>query len=222
NTVIFVNPTAQLYETLPPPIEDALDDILAVIFTGPSEPLPEDLRWSPFFVRKKVIENALTWLKLNHPDYADLDMQKSADNLLLYPEEGVLAIMDYQYATSNKIPEATGLDNQEYEEGTSSGPCPFRVHGLTEKQVSEMGLDEMKIQALQYMNGGGNILEIQHGSKTESIYDNSQLYPKMFPWLFPYGSGGIGTSTLSEVEHIKHLLLYHDKGLFGNTNLDFV
>ena len=33
----------------------------------------------------------------------------------------------------------------------------------------------------------------------------------MFPWLFPYGTGGIGSSTLSESEHIQHLLLYYDK-----------
>ena len=33
----------------------------------------------------------------------------------------------------------------------------------------------------------------------------------MFPWLFPYGLGGIGTTTLSDKEHKRHLLMYHDK-----------
>ncbi|KAF9553065.1 hypothetical protein CPC08DRAFT_646086, partial [Agrocybe pediades] len=37
----------------------------------------------------------------------------------------------------------------------------------------------------------------------------------MFPWLFPYGYGGIGqprhASKLSEAEHKKHLIQYHDK-----------
>ncbi|KAF9069952.1 hypothetical protein BDP27DRAFT_1221489 [Rhodocollybia butyracea] len=207
---MFANPTALLYDTLPPPI-NTLDDILAVVFTGPSEALPEDLKRSPFYVRRKAIFDALTWLKLNHPDYSDLDMQKTVDNLSLYPEGGIPVNMDYQFAESNKIPEATGLDNTEFEDGTASGPCPFRVHGLTEKQVTHMGLDEMKIHALQFINTGGNALQIEHGSQMESIYNNVQLYPKMFPWLFPYGAGGVGTSSLSESEHLKHLLLYHDK-----------
>ena len=37
----------------------------------------------------------------------------------------------------------------------------------------------------------------------------------MFPWLFPYGLGGIGHEMqkrrLSDVEHKRHLLMYHDK-----------
>ena len=37
----------------------------------------------------------------------------------------------------------------------------------------------------------------------------------MFPWLFPYGLGGIGHERqkhrLSDVEHKRHLLMYHDK-----------
>ena len=37
----------------------------------------------------------------------------------------------------------------------------------------------------------------------------------MFPWLFPYGFGGIGQACLknkiSEIEHKHQLLMYHDK-----------
>ena len=37
----------------------------------------------------------------------------------------------------------------------------------------------------------------------------------MFPWLFPYGLGGIGHERqkhrLSDAEHKQHLLMYHDK-----------
>jgi hypothetical protein len=47
------------------------------------------------------------------------------------------------------------------------------------------------------------------------MYDNPQAYPQMFPWLFPYGYGGIGQERLkkkiSEAEHKKMLLMYHDK-----------
>ena len=47
------------------------------------------------------------------------------------------------------------------------------------------------------------------------MYNNSQLYPQMMPWLFPYGLGDIGNSLqqgrLSDIAYKKHLLMYYDK-----------
>ena len=41
------------------------------------------------------------------------------------------------------------------------------------------------------------------------------MYLSMFPWLFPYGLGGISiffhVGKLSTVSHEGHLLLYHNK-----------
>ncbi|KAJ6527415.1 hypothetical protein B0H19DRAFT_1214669 [Mycena capillaripes] len=31
-----------------------------------------------------------------------------------------------------------------------------------------------------------------HGLRSTDLYDNVNAYPGMFPWLFPYGKGGIG------------------------------
>ena len=44
----------------------------------------------------------------------------------------------------------------------------------------------------------------------------------MFPWLFPYGVGGIGTTHLSHKEHKRHLLMYHDKRFQTDINFPFV
>lgn len=44
----------------------------------------------------------------------------------------------------------------------------------------------------------------------------------MFPWLFPYGLGGIGSTTLSDKEHKRHLLMYHDKRFQTDINFPFV
>ena len=52
---------------------------------------------------------------------------------------------------------------------------------------------------------------IGYSPHAESIYDNPGLYPQLFPWLFPYGHGGIGSACLSDKEHKHHLLMYHDK-----------
>ncbi|KAF8590722.1 hypothetical protein K439DRAFT_1329061, partial [Ramaria rubella] len=58
-------------------------------------------------------------------------------------------------------------------------------------------------------------LGVGQASQPASIYDNPQLYPQAFPWLFPYGLGGVGNMNgvmkVPEKVHQKHLMLYHDK-----------
>ena len=58
-------------------------------------------------------------------------------------------------------------------------------------------------------------MAITHEEEPESLYNNPQLYPQMFSWLFPYGLGGLGNNNghkaVSEMLHKKHLLMYHDK-----------
>ena len=210
---MFNNPSAEILEHLPPPIEE-LNDIIAVIFTGPCEPHPKDLEQSPFFVRNKKTYYALQWLKRNHKDYYDLDLNITKSNLSHYPDAGIPISMEYQFSESNKIPEATGLNEQEANDGTEFGHCPFRVHGLTEERFQSMTHKQMKMEAMEYSKSGGKLLGIEHCEELESIYNNPQLYPKMFPWLFPYGCGGIGTkkeNDITDADHIRHLLLYHDK-----------
>ena len=58
--------------------------------------------------------------------------------------------------------------------------------------------------------------------KNKSMWNNPQLYPQMFPWLFPYGMGGIGSTNLSDKEHKKSLLMYHDKRFQTDINFPFV
>ena len=44
----------------------------------------------------------------------------------------------------------------------------------------------------------------------------------MFPWLFPYGLGGIGSSDLSEAAHKCFLLMYHDERFQTDIYFPFV
>ncbi|KAF9563131.1 hypothetical protein CPC08DRAFT_615691, partial [Agrocybe pediades] len=72
-----------------------------------------------------------------------------------------------------------------------------------------------KARALQHLETGGFTLGVGHDQQPISGFNNPQLYPQMFPWLFPYGKGGIGqqrhSKKMSESEHKKLLLMYHDK-----------
>jgi len=64
---------------------------------------------------------------------------------------------------------------------------------------------------MKHWNQSGKVLGIGRSPELQSIYNNPGLYPQMFSWLFLYGLGGIGASKLSENEHKKFLLMYHDK-----------
>jgi hypothetical protein len=167
-------------------------------------------------VRRNIVRDALDWLKLNHIDYEDLHI--SLDNLNEYPLAGVPVNIEYSKSdpeSGNKIASAMSIYDNEIEDGTTDGPCPFTVHGLTGPEFENMSMDRLKARALQHLAERGSTLGISHDSKPQSMYDNPQAYPQMFPWLFPYGFGGIGQkchfAKISETTHKQNLLMYHDK-----------
>jgi len=159
------------------------------------------------------VGKALEWLKLNHKDYADLEI--SYKNLNLYPEDLPPVVINYRHSASNKIPETTSVHDMELENGTEEGMCPFTVHTLTSEEYDTTRPDILKAVAMKHLDDGGKVLAIGHSKDPQSICKNPQLYPQMFPWLFPYGLGGIGHERqkhkLSDIEHKWHLLMYHDK-----------
>ena len=79
------------------------------------------------------------------------------------------------------------------------------------------GIDFKTLQmaAKAHLLQGGRALAIGRSADPESIYGNPQMYPKVFPWLFPYGLGGIGNkngySSIGDLVRKRSLLLYHDK-----------
>ena len=219
NIIAFESPVPKIYSILPPPRDD-LDDVLAILFTGPKKPTPEDFARTPFLVRRNAVIRALEWLKLNHADYADIEI--SHKNMKTYEENAPPVSVEYRESTSNKVPEGTSVFDQEEEDGTEEGDCAFTVHGLNGEACDSMTPNALKAIALRHLNSGGKILAVGHSDKFESMWNNPQLYPQMFPWLFPYGLGGIGASNISHKEHKRHLLMYHDKRFQVDINFPFV
>jgi hypothetical protein len=90
-----------------------MDDVLAFIYTG---------------LRKNKVRVGLDWLKLNYISYYDLEI--SQRNLDEYSENMPPGEGEYLVSVTNKDPEATAVYDNEEEEGTETGKCPFVVHGL--------------------------------------------------------------------------------------------
>ncbi|TFK62988.1 hypothetical protein BDN72DRAFT_725713, partial [Pluteus cervinus] len=128
HVIAFESPIPKIYNKLPPPVED-LDEVLAILFTGPELPTTADFQRTPLLIRRKVVKKALEWLKLNHKDYHDLTIDYKI--LQDYPENMPPVSVQYKKMNSNTSTESMSVFEQESEEGVEDGPCPFAVHGLT-------------------------------------------------------------------------------------------
>ena len=220
HAISYQQPIPKVYNMLPPPKAD-IEEVIAIMFTGPSKPTPADFLRTPFLVRCNKVKLALEWLILNHSDYEDVII--SQENLNEYPEDMPPVSIEYKPMMHNKTPEGTSVHDMEEEDGTEHGQCAFTVHGLTGEQLDIMTANAVKAKALQHLNSGGKFLAIAHDEQPESIWHNPQLYPQMFPWLFPYGLGGVGSVPgIPEKNHKKWLLLYHDKRFQMDQNFPFV
>ncbi|KAJ3521857.1 hypothetical protein NMY22_g12139 [Coprinellus aureogranulatus] len=197
NAISFTQPMAKLYHMLPPTRED-LSEVLAFIFTGIQPPGDELLARTPMLVRRNAVAAALEWLKLNHSAYSDLAIDYKT--LESYPLSGVPVDIVFNKSVDgmNTIVSATSIHETEEEQGSETGPMPLQSQRIA-----------------YHLRTGGHILTIGHADEAESMYDNPSLYPSIFPWLFPYGSGELGSARvhgiISERRHKKWLLLHHDK-----------
>lgn len=54
DVVVFPNPIPKVYEVLPL-TKPELDDVLAFVYVGPTNPIPKDLKCRPLLIRKKKI-----------------------------------------------------------------------------------------------------------------------------------------------------------------------
>lgn len=215
NVVSFEHPSMKVYASLPMSPAD-LDQVLSVVYTGVEPPTDNDKKRTPVLVRRERVREALEWLKLNHRDYGDLEIDYA--RLESYPLEHIPVKVWYSGETEDagNVPVAArSVFDTESELGTSTGPCPFTVHGLTAEKHGSMSTAQRKVAAIQHLKNGGGSLAVGHDDQPQSIYQNPQLYPQMFPWLFPYGCGGLGQDShlgkISKENHLRWLLLYHDK-----------
>ncbi|KAJ7637964.1 hypothetical protein DFH06DRAFT_1002091 [Mycena polygramma] len=198
NAIMFSQPVLKVYLKLPPSVEE-MNEILAFVFTGSAPPTPEDFDRTPML------------------GYQDLEI--SQENLMAYPEHGIPVVVDYRKSKNgvhDSVPiGATAVNEDVEEQGTTSGPCSFAVHGLTSEEYAGASMTTIKHVALQHLMRDGKMLGIGRSEKPVSMYNTVEAYPGMFPWLFPYGKGGIGHPThnhkQADIIRKKSLLMYHDK-----------
>ena len=158
HAISFQQPLPKVYDILPPPKAD-IEEVLAIMFTGPCKPTQSDFKRTPFLVRCNHVKNALNWLILNHADYEDITI--SEENLNEYSEDMPPVSIEYKQMLHNKTPEGTSVHDMEDEDGTADGECAFTVHGLTGVELNIMSTNAVKVKALQHLTSHGKFLAIK-------------------------------------------------------------
>ncbi len=157
-------------------------------FTGLCAPTEADYKQTPFLICHCHVLRALTWLKLNHKDYFDLII--SEENLNALPECQP-PVAWYHMPSDGSGPAASkSVHNIDPENRTEDGLCTVAIYGIIADKVAGLSQDARVAIAIKHLKEGGQVIGYDHSAVSESMYDNLQLFPGMFLWLFPYGLGG--------------------------------
>ncbi|CAG8587014.1 13678_t:CDS:1, partial [Acaulospora colombiana] len=217
NAVVQARPIQRVVSHLPP-TPDELAEVLAIIFTGSKSPDASLFERTPLLIRRSRVRRALEWLILNHDDYADISL--SMQNLNMYQENQppVCVLSRVSERIEPVPPEAQGInfDPNTYADGwRGTESCEFAVSGLTEAEYDSLSYDLLKAKSMQHLKNGGRILAIGHEETPQSLYHNPQLFPSLFPWLYPYGKGGFNSPLqrirMSAQAQCRDRLLYGDR-----------
>jgi len=215
HTIIYPQEPGELATILPPPIGEALT-FICIIFVGNSALTAEWMRTKakPLLVRREKVYKALTWLKCNNPLYKDVEIGE--ENLQSLPEEDVLPY--HVERVSRDDAQETLLSRYDNMPDLEES-CPDQTH-YESVVVSDVDAHtppaQLTAAAVHHAKTKGKpFVQVGHGSRPVNEFFNVNLFPMLYPTLFPYGCGGFEDSErckpISLKEHVKYLFSMKDK-----------
>jgi len=209
------NPSA-IARVLPPSLDEVVTPV-CVLFVGSSPPTQEWLRTkaSPLIIRRERVRDALRWLKQHNRLYKDitidhdtLDRLECEQMLPVHiqhvPLEKSEDMLTSRYDTRHlELPECVGSE------------APFQNVVVSDVDVHAPS-NELRAAALRHVKQqGGAYVEIPHGPAPVNEFSNPDLFPMIYPTLFPYGLGGfeqsVRMSKIGMSSHAKHLFSLADR-----------
>lgn len=205
--------------------------MIKIIFIGPRRPSKIQLN-TFLLVKQDRVRNALQWLQRNNHLYSTIEIR---EEFLNERPEGDIPESLWQTLHQETDVVADAAESSGYvvdsrsplvETSTQNEPCtdpPIVLHlepsGLIDIEVAAANNAERTANALDSLlnhnSPGSQCLLVPHGAAPESDYDNPNLFPGMFPTLYPYGLGGFDLKArpdrLSMAAHVKYLLRQADR-----------
>ncbi|KAG1898532.1 uncharacterized protein F5891DRAFT_1129385 [Suillus fuscotomentosus] len=205
------NPSA-LLDVLPCTLDDVSTPV-CVIFVGSKPPSAEWLRTKarPLIIRRERVRNALQWLVQHNPLYAEvvidhtlLDSLQEEQTLPVHIQH-VLSDQSDDLLTSKY--DAPSLDSEGMVDHCDATDIPVPFSNVVVTDVdAHAPANELRAAALRHVKQrGGGYIEVPHGPQPVNEFFNPQLFPMIYPILFPYGLGGfedsIRTTRISMKKH---------------------
>ncbi|KAJ6631969.1 hypothetical protein B0H10DRAFT_2159554 [Mycena sp. CBHHK59/15] len=213
-----------------------LASVLSITYTALGE-LPKNFLRSTFHVRRKLVFDALSWLKQNNLKYYG-DIKIDAARTAALPEDDVpweiMSLVRHSTDTGIIDQESDGYipthDSEDAIHSAQSDPdvIPLYVTGTIDTDLSTLSSNEMMTWGLEnlWRSGKEGAYAVRHGRHPVNDFgkpraddpkpadpDRPNFFEKAFPCLFPYGKGGLEADRPVELkfgEHIKWALQRHE------------
>jgi len=215
HTIIYPQQPEKLATVLPPPIDEALT-FICIVFVGSTALTADWLRTKakPLVVRREKIYKALVWLKQNNPLYKDVGIEE--ENLRSLPDEDVLPYhIEHIPRDDAQDTLISRYDNLPDLEKPSSDQTHFESVVVSDIDAHTPPA-ELTAAAIHHVKTKGRrFIQIGHGSGPMNEFFNVNLFPMLYPTLFPYGCGGFEDrercKAISLKEHVKYLFSLKDR-----------
>ena len=215
HTIIYPQQPDKLATVLPPTISDTLT-FICVIFVGSSKLTKEWLREKakPLVIRREKVCRALIWLRTNNPLYKDIEINE--ENLEALPVEDVLPY-HVEHVVDNEAQDALV---SRYDNGDEQAPMAASATHFQSVVVADVDAhtpaNQLSAAAVRHAKTKGKpFVQVGHGPVPVNEFFNVDLFPMLYPTLFPYGCGGFEdrkrTKRISLKEHVKYLFSLHDR-----------
>ncbi|EEB91564.1 hypothetical protein MPER_10053, partial [Moniliophthora perniciosa FA553] len=215
HVMVYPQEPGKVAKVLPPSVEE-LSSPIAVIFVGKVKPSDEWLKTKarPLYVRSAKVRQALVWLKAHNPQYSDIEIDHGLLDRM--PSEFILPVHIEVVPPSQGVDILTSrYDNQSENEN----------HMRDDSNVDlNANLFDLKSAAIKHVKEKGlGYFEHAHGPEPVNEFYNPDLFPMMYPTLFPYGIGGLEDARrsvpVSIQRHFKHLVQYDPAPRYITTHI---
>jgi hypothetical protein len=234
HVIVYAQEPSPIAKKLPPAMDEITSPV-CVLFIGSKPPTQEWLREhaKPLLVRPSKVRRALIWLRDHNHLYRDIEI----DEGLLSSIEGSEPFIPPFVIETVPPSHADNLRTSRYDASDSDAFFPNDPHPPSLETpwqnvvISDVDTsapsNELRAAALRHVNKKGRgYVEIPHGTVPVNEFNNTELFPMIYPTLFPYGIGGFEdknrNTKLSVQRQVKHFLNLTDRRFQEHPTFMFV
>ncbi|KAF9477688.1 hypothetical protein BDN70DRAFT_907135 [Pholiota conissans] len=175
HVVVYPQRPSDLLDVLPPTVEESCSPI-CIVFIGSSKPSKAWLKKNaqPLIVRRERVRRALLWLKEHNHLYRHIFIDHHA--LDAYPSNDILPA------------HIEALNSDAEEVLTSQYDPTSRNRAQSDIHMVILTFNQLRAAAIKHIKTRkGGFLTIAHGHEPANEFFNPELFPMIYPTLYPCG-----------------------------------